>query len=454
MLREKMRWTFFTDMLEDEYRQCIQEGRLVESLLGELERVKAIPQEAARERAARALLLALEDAPMDPAYPYREPETWTEILQALPPSGARTWPVKRSTLRDKLAGAWQGRAAGCVLGIPVEGWPRKKIQSYLEESGQFPVKAYLHTSEDPMLREKYHIHEEDPTTPYDRQLVCWRECLDGYPNDDDLNYTVLALKALERYGLPLTSENIAETWLLGIPPFHACTAERAAIRNLMEGVLPPESARRCNPYREWIGAQIRADLYGYICPGQPRRAARLACADGAVSHVKNGIYGEMFIAALISLCPVEELSMLERVRCAMEQIPPRSRLFEALEQVCGAFEQGNSFACVVDAVHARYDETRQFDWCLTIPNAMLVTACVLWHTSFEQAIGAAVLSGFDTDCNGATVGSLLGLCHGPAEIGPAWREAFAPVIHTSVHSYHEIALDDLVERTWALIQWE
>ena len=64
------------------------------------------------------------------------------------------------------------------------------------------------------------------------------------------------------------------------------------------------------------------------------------------------------------------------------------------------------------------------------------------------------MSGFDTDCNGATVGSLLGLCHGLAKIGPVWREAFAPVICTSVHSYHEIALDDLVERTWALVQWK
>ena len=149
MLREKMRWTFFTDMLEDEYRQCVQEGRLVEPLLDELKRVQAIPEETVREEAARALLLTLEGAPMDPAYPYREPEIWTDILRALPASGGRTWAVEQSSLRDKLAGAWQGRAAGCVLGIPVEGWPRTKIRAYLEESGQLPIKDYLHTSSDP-----------------------------------------------------------------------------------------------------------------------------------------------------------------------------------------------------------------------------------------------------------------------------------------------------------------
>lgn len=31
-----------------------------------------------------------------------------------------------------------------------------------------------------------------------------------------------------------------------------------------------------NPYNDWIGAQIRADLYGWVCPGRPALAAKLA----------------------------------------------------------------------------------------------------------------------------------------------------------------------------------
>lgn len=447
MLRAKMRWTFFADMLEDEFQQCIGEGRQVLHFREQIDAIMANPDENVRETAAKNLLLKMERAPMDATYSYVEPDAYSELLHSLSASSEQIWTVNQNTLKDKITGAWYGRAAGCVLGIPVEGWPRKKIRDFLEESGQLPVHGYLRATTNQKLREKYDVHKEDPTTPYDRQVVCWREYLNELPNDDDLNYTVLALKTLERYGFPLTSEKIAETWLLGIPPFHACTAERAAIRNLMEGILPPESAKQCNPYREWIGAQIRGDFYGYICPGQPKRAAQLAYVDGAVSHTKNGIYSEMYIAALISLCPVEGMSMLERVCRAMDQIPPKSRLYKSLEEVCQAFRSGVSFEGVVNGIHNRYDESKQFDWCLAIPNAMLVTACVLWAKSFDDAIGAAILCGFDTDCNGATVGSIMGFSHGLDSIASVWRETFPPVISTSIHGYSRIPIAELVDRT-------
>ena len=452
MLRAKMRWTFFTDMLDDEFCQCIGEGRKVSQFREQITSIRANPDEKVREVAARNLLLEMERAPMDPTYSYEEPESYSELLHSLPTSSEHVWKVNHNTLKDKITGAWYGRTAGCVLGIPVEGWPRKKIWNFLNESGQLPIRGYLCAAAEKELQQKYDIHKEDPTTPYDRQVVCWREYLDELPNDDDLNYTVVALKALERYGFPLTSEKIAETWLLGIPPFHACTAERAAIRNLMEGILPPESAKQCNPYREWIGAQIRGDFYGYICPGQPKRAAQLAYADGAVSHTKNGIYSEMYIAALVSLCPVEGMSMSERVCHAIDQIPSTSRLYKSLAEVCQAFQSGASFESMVDRVHNRYDESKQFDWCLAIPNAMLVTACVLWAKSFDDAIGAAILCGFDTDCNGATVGSIMGFSYGVDSIAPVWRETFPSVIHTSIHGYSRMPIAELVDRTLRLVQ--
>lgn len=42
MLKDKMLWIFFADMLKDEYRQCMDEGRCVESYASEIDRILAI----------------------------------------------------------------------------------------------------------------------------------------------------------------------------------------------------------------------------------------------------------------------------------------------------------------------------------------------------------------------------------------------------------------------------
>ena len=61
-------------------------------------------------------------------------------------------------------------------------------------------------------------------------------------------------------GAGFTPLDMASLWAQQFPILATCTAERAAYRNFIEGWLPPGSASRRNPYREWIGAQIRALL--------------------------------------------------------------------------------------------------------------------------------------------------------------------------------------------------
>ena len=161
------------------------------------------------------------------------------------------------------------------------------------------------------------------------------------PEDDDTNYTLIALKLVEQYGRDFTPDDAAENWLMNLPLLHLCTAERVAYINLAQSVFPPKSALYRNPYREWIGAQIRGDLFGYICPGDMETAAEMAWRDASISHVKNGIYGEMWIASMLAKAAVND-DMPTIIRSGMKQIPKKSRLYEELAEILSRFESGDT----------------------------------------------------------------------------------------------------------------
>ena len=110
------------------------------------------------------------------------------------------------------------------------------------------------------------------------------------PEDDDLNYPLLGLLLLERHGHGFTTADVARLWLDELPAGRTFTAERVAYRNLLAGIEPPHTARYRNPFREWIGALIRADVYGWTHPGDPAAAAEQAWRDATLTHTANGVY--------------------------------------------------------------------------------------------------------------------------------------------------------------------
>src|SRR5690606_27994138 len=126
----------------------------------------------------------------------------------------------------------------------------------------------------------------------------------------------------------------ANLWLSTLPYHCTYTAERVAYRNLILGKWPPATSTYRNPYRECIGAQIRADGFGYACPGRPELAAELAWRDASLSHVKNGIYGEMWMAAAIATAFVTD-DIYEVIETATSEIPKESRFAAMVRNMLG-----------------------------------------------------------------------------------------------------------------------
>ena len=101
-------------------------------------------QEKALLKALRAATRKLEKMPVPPALASREPSDLEEI-RALRPRGPRKLKVtlSKEALADRMRGAWLGRAAGCVLGIPCEGMTKSAIRNAAKTLGmKYPLSDY------------------------------------------------------------------------------------------------------------------------------------------------------------------------------------------------------------------------------------------------------------------------------------------------------------------------
>lgn len=344
---------------------------------------------------------------------------------------------------DRMLGAWLGRAAGCLLGKPVEKLPREGIRAIGEATDNWPVRGYFTEVGLPAevgARWKWNARSR-PTS-----LV---ENIDGMPEDDDLNFAMLALALVEKHGGDLSTEDVAQAWLNDLPAGRVFTAERAAYRNLLNGVPPERAALVRNPFREWIGAMIRTDVYGWTHPGDPHAAARAAYPDVWLSHRGNGLYGALFVAAASSaaLLAHDVDTVLDT---GLSVVPTGSSFDRAVRHGRELGRSGRSLDDALDELHASYGDLH---WVHAVNNAALVAyALAASEGDFTTAVGIAVMGGWDTDSAGATVGALCGALAGADALPRSFVAPLKNRIASSLPGFDAIAIDDLAARTSAAVQ--
>jgi len=331
------------------------------------------------------------------SFPYTEPSTLNEI-RAERPEGPRRLNVNLTDDRmlDRIHGAWLGRAAGCALGKPVEGWQKEQIDSYLQFTKALPLDDY------------FPLADNHPDGLVLRMEDCSRGRIQYMARDDDMDYTVLGLHILEQHGAEFTSQNVANTWLSRLPYYFVYTAERIAYRNLVNGLWPPESAAHRNPYREWIGAQIRADIWGYVC-----------------SFVIDDVQ--------------------EVIRIGLSEIPANCRLAEAIRNTVQWCKESSDWEQVWNKINENYGH---YHGVHTINNAAIVVMGLMFgQRDYETSIVVAVRGGWDTDCNGATAGSICGMMLGADALPSKWVGVLNDRLLSAVRGFSESRISDLAKRS-------
>uniref|UniRef100_UPI0018F79B19 ADP-ribosylglycohydrolase family protein n=1 Tax=Streptomyces sp. N35 TaxID=2795730 RepID=UPI0018F79B19 len=302
--RLRLTWVQPEDLVGHELRQAAQDGRDASAIArrwamsgGQVAPSRAGSSDRPGGPQLRALAgqllgeLALLRSPLA----IDEPTGLDAIRAACP-----RWPVgpgslaRPQDLTDRLHGAWLGRAAGCLLGKPVEKLMVAGIRDIARATDNWPLDTWFtEVGLPPAITQLWPWNRRSRSTSL-------AENINGMPEDDDLNYPLLALLLLERHGHEFATADVAQLWLDELPAGRTFTAERVAYRNLLLGLEPPATARYHTPCGEWSGAQTRGDVFGWTKRGDPAAPAEAAWRDAVLSHTANGVYGAMFAAAMLA----------------------------------------------------------------------------------------------------------------------------------------------------------
>ncbi len=351
---------------------------------------------------------ALREAPINDNHSYwsyDNPVNWNEIKAAMPyPEPFAEPKLSAKDLERKVLGGWYGQIAGGAYGTALEGYTGEAINE--------------------VYGDKLNYYVREPET-----------------YNDDITFQIAFLAALEGRGKDLTADEIADKWLELIP--FGWSAEYIALENFKKGLYPPLSGNFDNFFSEWIGAQMRGMVCGFVAPGKPMQAARFAYLDGIVSHEKNGVYGEIHSAVMTALAFVyqDTKTILEK---SAAYLPVNSEFYYFMQL---AMENAIKEEDHRTAWQATAEQLKKYNWIHTYPNLVAVVYSLYYcDNSFEKAMRILADCGMDVDCNAGEVGSIIGVMN-PSAIPSKWTEPFADRLQTYLPGFEDISIKWLAEWT-------
>jgi hypothetical protein len=176
----------------------------------------------------------------------------------------------------------------------------------------------------------------------------------------------------------------------------------------------------------------------------------MAWKDSALDHAGGeGMHGEMFWAAVESAAFVETDPMT-LIRLGLNMIPLSSHVARSIKEAVWCHDTGLSWGDARERIAQRFGHIQP---CNAVPNHGFTVLGWLYGRDFGDRLCKAVNCSYDTDCTGATLGSLSGILEGTAGIPQRWRDPVGEGI--VLHAYTRFLnapknISELTDRTVAL----
>ena len=206
---------------------------------------------------------------------------------------AETVTIDNVVLRDKIAGGWAGKMLGVSYGGPTE----------------FVAHGFI-------------LEDTIDWTPSKVNFSLM---------EDDIYVQLTFMMTMDQYGIDAPAKKFHELFAKsGYKLWHANVQAR---KNYFDSIFPPQSGHPdFNAHADDIDFQIEADYIGFICPGMPATANRIADKIGHIMNYGDGVYGGMFVAALYSAAFFDD-DIQKIVQKALLSLPEESDYAKIIRDV-------------------------------------------------------------------------------------------------------------------------
>lgn len=277
------------------------------------------------------------------------------------------------------------------------------------------------------------------------ELEYYSQELQGEPlPNDDLDLQLVWLNAMEKYGRSINASILGEYWHSYIIPNWG--EYGAGKNNMRMGLVPPLSGFVNNIYRDSCGAFILSEIWACLTPGHPEIAVRYAYEDAIVDHSHEGVYAEVFCAAVESAAFVEK-DHYRLIEIGLSYIPKDCGIAKGIQNVIQSYKAGLSWQearkSLMNAVPGSFGAlgTLQEDMEKDIPIGkigwdtpsnigIIIIGWLYGEGDFGKSVCIAAGCGEDADCTAGTLGAILGIIGELESIPAKWTEPLGGKIKT------------------------
>ena len=323
--------------------------------------------------------------------------------------------IATDVLKDKIAGGWAGKIIGVTYGAPTE------------------FNAQGKTFEGPIK-----------WVPADVKGAIWQ---------DDLYVQLTFLMTMDRYGIDAPAKKFQELFAkAGYPLWHANVQAR---KNYFDSIFPPKSGHpEFNIHADDIDFQIEADYIGFMCPGMPQTANKIANKIGHIMNYGDGVYGGVFVGALYSHAYFEN-NIRKLVEKALLSIPAESDYSKTIKDVLLLHDHYPSdWHAAWNELQAKWgtehicDAGNTFNIDAKFNGAFIVMGLLYGEGDPEKTMEITTRCGQDSDCNPSNAMAVLGVIKGFSGLPKGYREAIQAMgdslfIHTN-YSFN-LAVDQTLQ---------